>query len=106
MLQRKIKFLLLLAFLIPACSQKPPISQKEFVEFYVQLHLIDAQYSKEPMLEKAKVDSLMRAFNIDDSLVNSALSWYGKEPERWKIFFADVQKRLEQIRKEYLKPKR
>lgn len=76
------------------------------MEFYVQLQLIDAQYAKEPLLQKAKVDSLMHAFNVNDSLVNSALTWYGQKSERWRIFFADVQNRLNEIKGDYLRQKR
>jgi hypothetical protein len=106
MLREKIRFLVLLALLVPACSEKPPIPEKEFVELYVQLQLLDAQYGHQPALQKVKVDSLLRAFKVNDSLVGSALSWYGQEPERWRKFFAHVQERVNEIKGLYLNQKR
>ncbi len=104
--RRRISFLILLVLLIPACSEKPPIPEKKFVELYVQLQLLDAQYGGQPAVQKAKVDSLLRSFKVNDSLVSSALSWYGQDPERWQKFFTDVQERVAEVRGLYLKQKR
>lgn len=105
MLTRKISFLLLFVLMFPSCSERTPFSEKNFVDFYVQLQMIDAQYGKQPILQKEKVDSLMRAHDLNDSLVNSALSWYGEKPERWEKFAAQVQARVDEMRKHYIKPK-
>ncbi|MCL5268090.1 MAG: hypothetical protein M1469_08300 [Bacteroidetes bacterium] len=75
------------------------------MEFYVQLQMIDVQYGKQPALQKEKVDSLMHAYDLNDSLVKSTLSWYGEKPERWEKFVAQVQERVDEMRKHYVKPK-
>jgi len=103
MLREITKTLILLTLMIPACSERPPIPQKDFVDLYVQLHLLDAQYGSQPAVQKLKADSLMHAFNVNDSLVKAALTWYGQDPERWQGFFSDVQERMKAVRKIYLK---
>lgn len=102
----RIGLLALLVFLLPACSQKPPFSQKDFVDFYVQLQLANARYGKQPVLHKEKIDSLMHAYSLNDSLVNSIISWYGEKPDRWKMFIAQVQQRVDELKKQYVRPKR
>ncbi|MCL4539582.1 MAG: hypothetical protein M1378_08315 [Bacteroidetes bacterium] len=102
---RRISLVVLSALALQACSQKTTFSQKNFVGFYVQLQLTDVQYGNQPAVKKVKVDSLMYAFNLNDSLVNSALAWYGEKPERWEKFVADVQARVDEMRKHYVKPK-
>ena len=105
MVLRKISLIVLSALALQACSHKTTFSEKNFVGFYVQLQLTDVQYGNQPAVKKVKVDSLMHAFNLNDSLVNSALAWYGEKPERWEKFVADVQARVDEMRKHYVKPK-
>jgi len=103
---RRIKYLLLLAFLAAGCSDKPPIPENQFADYYVQLQLIDSHYSAQPVVQKAKADSLTRSFHLNDSLVSSQISWYGKDPARWDDFFGKVSSRLDTFRKRYAKPGR
>lgn len=101
---RRISLLALIVFSLPACSEKAPFSQEGFVDFYVQLQLVDVQYGKQPAVQKEKVDSLMHAYSLNDSLVNSMISWYGKKPERWEKFVSQVERRVAEMRKQYIKP--
>ena len=94
---------ILVAVVLSSCSEKPPIPEKEFAEIYVQLQLFDAQYAAQPSVQKAKVDSLLKAFKVDKNLIDSTLSWYSRNPERWNKFFADVQTRMNKIRTAYLR---
>lgn len=91
---------------LASCSDKPPIPEKDFVEVYVQLQLLDAQYASQPLIQKAKADSVMKAFNLNDSRVDSMLSWYSRKPERWHEFFGRVQGRMNEIKGAYLLRKR
>jgi len=101
----RLSLMFLSVSLFFSCSDKPPIREGDFVEIYVQLQLTDAQYSAQPSVQKAKVDSLLKAFNVNDSLVNSTLSWYSRKPERWQKFFGDVQNRMSGIKAAYLREK-
>ncbi len=102
---RKTSLLALMLLILPSCSEKVPFSQKKFVDFYVQLQMVDVQYGRQPQLHKEKVDSLMRVYELNDSLVNRALSWYAEKPDRWEKFVAQVQQRVSELRKIYIKPK-
>ncbi len=106
MLRKKISLVLALALLVAACSEKPPIPENEFVDFYIRLQLIDAQYGTDAALQKQKADSLMMAFKIDRDLFDSTMSWYGKKPERWEKFFAEVRDRLAKMRPDYVRTQR
>lgn len=103
------KFLILdlifFAFFFSSCTDRPPIPEKSFVEIYVQLQLLDAQYANLPSMQKVKVDSLLKAFKVNDSLILSTLSWYSRRPERWHEFFADVQNKMDRIKTAYLREK-
>jgi hypothetical protein len=90
---------------LASCSDKPPVSEKNFVEVYVQLQLFEAQYASQPLVQKAKADSVLKAFNMNDSLVNSMLLWYSRKPERWDEFFGQVQKRMNEIKTAYVRQK-
>ena len=103
---RKISLLLLLALLIPACTERPPVRESKFVDFYIQLQLVNARTGNNVAEQKAEADSLMHAFGLDRKLVDSTMSWYGKRPDRWQEFFAEVKKRLSEMKPEYVKPKR
>jgi Domain of unknown function (DUF4296) len=103
MAARKISLLLLLSVLIPACAEKPPIPEKKLVDFYIQLQFLDAQYGTDAALQKQKVDSLMKAFNIDKTVFDSTMSWYDKRPEKWEEFFFSVQKKLSEMKPDYIK---
>ncbi len=89
-----------------SCSDKPPIPEKSFVEIYVQLQLLATQYANQPSIQKVKVDSLLKAFKANDSLISASLSWYNRKPERWHEFFSDVQNRMDRIKAAYLREKR
>jgi hypothetical protein len=102
---RAIAFLCFCA-IFSSCADKPPIPEKNFVEIYVQLQLLDAQYAAQPSLQKTKADSVMKAFNVNDSLLNSMLSWYSRKPERWHEFFAQVQDKMNETKAAYLKERR
>ncbi len=105
MLRREIKFLVLLAILFASCAEKPPIPEQKFADLYVHLQLLDAQFVAQPAMEKVKVDSLLHALSVNDSLINEELSWYGKNPEKWQNFFSDVQSKLKEINSAYFRPK-
>jgi len=92
--------------LLASCADKPPIVEKNFVEIYVRLQLLDAQYAAQPLMQKAKADSVMKAFDVNDSLLNSMISWYGRKPERWREFFALVQDEMKRTKTAYPKEKR
>jgi Domain of unknown function (DUF4296) len=97
--------LLFCAFIFVSCADEPPIPQKDFAELYVQLQLFNVQYATRPSIQKAKTDSLLKAFKVNDSLVSSTLSWYSRKPERWHKFFSDVQNRLNKIKPADLRKK-
>lgn len=103
---RRISLTLLLALLIPACAEKPPVPEEKFADFYIHLQLIDTQYGKNSALQAHKVDSLMNAFRIDKKLYDSTMAWYERRPERWDSFFAEVKRKLAQMKPEFVKPKR
>jgi len=84
------------AILLASCAEKPPIPENKFADLYVRLQLLDVQYSVRPAVQKAKVDSLLHEFNVNDSLINTELSWYGKNSEKWQSFFAAAQEKLSQ----------
>ncbi len=96
----------MLALLFPACADKPPIPESKFVEFYIQLQMLDAQYGKDSAVQKQKVDSLMNAFEIKKTLFDSTIAWYGKKPERWDNFFAQVKQRLAEMKPDYVRTPR
>lgn len=102
----KINLLIFIAFFFASCADKPPIPEKNFVEIYVQLQLMDAQYATQPGMQKAKVDSLLKVFNVNDSLIMSTLSWYSRKPERWHAFFMEVQSKMKSIKGPYLRENR
>lgn len=102
---RKVSLALLLALLIPACSERPPIPESKFVNFYIQLQLMDARYGNDIARQKAKADSLMSAFGLDKKLFDSTMAWYGKRPDRWEKFFAKVKQRLAEMKPQFVKPK-
>jgi len=104
MAARKIELLLFLALLVSSCAEKPPIPQNKFVEIYVQLQLIGARYGNDPALQKSKSDSLLKAFDVDRPLVDSTLSWYSRDPDRWHDFFEVVERRFDEIRHDYPGP--
>ena len=106
MLLRKINFILIIALLIPACSEKPPIPEEKLVDFYIQLQLLDAQYAKDSALQKTKADSVMRAFKINKSLFDSTIAWYNKRPDQWESFFEEVNQRLAEMKPDYVRMKR
>ncbi len=89
--------------LLASCAEKPPIPEKKFSDIYVALQLLDAQFAAHPTVEKAKVDSLLRTFKANDSLIDAELSWYSKNPEHWQTFFANVQEKLKGERGAYVK---
>lgn len=94
------------SFFLTSCSERPPIPEKDFVEIYVQSQILDVKYVSHPKEQKAAVDSLLKAFKVNDSLVLADLSWYSREPERWHKFFADVQTRMNQIKPGYVRSNR
>jgi Domain of unknown function (DUF4296) len=106
MLLRRINFILIIALLIPACTEKPPIPEEKLVDFYIQLQLLDAQYAKDSAIQKAKADSLMGAFKINKTLFDSTMSWYDRRPDRWESFFGEVNKRLAEMKPDYVRMKR
>ena len=97
--------LLISAILFMSCVDKPSIPEKDFIEIYVQLQMIDAQCGDQPAVQKMKVDSLLKAFKVSDSVVLSALSWYRRKPERWHVFFAEVQNKMNSVKAAYLRGK-
>jgi len=86
--------LLICAIFFVSCAEKPPIPEEKFSGLYVALHLLDAQYASHPTVEKAKADSILRAYDVSDSLLNAEISWYSRNPERWQAFFAAVQSKM------------
>ncbi len=103
---RRFSFAVVLALLIPACAEKPPVPEERFADFYIHLQLIDAEYGTDSVRQVQKVDSLMKAFRIDKKLLDSTMAWYGRKPERWKRFFADVKHKLAQMKPDYVTSKR
>jgi hypothetical protein len=101
----KLKLLLLFLFIFSSCTDKPPIPEKKFAELYVRLKILDAQYAIQPSIQKVKADSVLHAFNLNDSLVGAELLWYNKKPERWQRFFEETQRRLNEIKGDFLKSK-
>jgi len=99
-------FLSLSAIFFASCSDRPPIPEKDFVDIYVQLELFDVQYATQPSVHREKADSLLRAFNAGDSLVNSTLSWYSRSPERWHQFFTEVQKKMNGLKPAFVQKSR
>jgi hypothetical protein len=95
----------LCVFFIASCADRPPIPEKSFVEIYVQLQLLNAQYANLPSMQKVKVDSLLKAFKVNDSLISTTLSWYSRRPERWHEFFSDVQNKMDRVKAAYLREK-
>lgn len=80
--------------------------EKKFVEFYINLQLLDSRYGNDAAIQKVKADSLMKAFAIDKKLLDSTLSWYGKRPDRWQEFFDEVNHRLDEIKPKEVRKKR
>lgn len=103
---RKISLVFLLAALVPACVEKPPVPENKFVDFYIQLQLVNVRYGNNVAQQKAKADSLMEAFGLDRKLFDSTMAWFSKRPERWEKFFAKVKRRLSEMKPEFVKPKR
>ncbi len=103
---RSFASLFLCAFFLASCADKPPFPEKDFVEVYIQLQLLDARWASQPLIQKAEADSVLKAFNLNDSLVDSMLSWYNRKPERWSEFFGRVQSRMKEIKTAYLPQKR
>ncbi len=101
----KFSLLLVLALLLPACSEKPPVPEEKFVDFYINLQLLDARYGNDAALQKTKADSLMKAFSISHEILDSTMAWYGKRPDRWQEFFTEVNRRLERMKPEYVRKK-
>ncbi len=93
------------SFVLTGCSDRPPIPEKDFVEIYVQLQIFDAKYTNQPKEQKAAIDSLLKAYSVNDSLVMATLSWYGREPRRWHDLFSDVKTRMAQVKSDYIKSK-
>jgi hypothetical protein len=106
MAPRRISLLLVMAFLLPACAEKPPIPQPKFVDLYIQLQFLDAQYGQDSAVQKLKADSLLSAFGINRALFDSTIAWYSKNPERWDDFFAQVKQRLAEMKPAYVKTPR
>lgn len=103
---KKISLALLLALLIPACSEKPPVPEEKFADFYIGLQMIDTQFGSDSALQAQKIDSLRKVSGIDKGLFDSTMAWYGRRPERWNEFFADVKRKLAEMKPAYVKPKR
>ncbi|HEY9166848.1 MAG TPA: DUF4296 domain-containing protein [Candidatus Kryptonia bacterium] len=98
MAKRRLSLVLASALLIVSCAPRSPIPHAKFVELYVRLQLIDARYGKDPLIQKAMADSLLKAFNVDQKLIDSTIAWYGRDPERLRSFFDDAQKKMEELR--------
>jgi hypothetical protein len=101
----RISLVLFLALLLPACSGGPPVPEDKFVDFYIHLQMLDARYGADVTLQKEKADSLMNACHIDKTLLDSTLSWYNKRPDRWQKFYSRVEKRLAEIKPDYVRRK-
>ncbi len=97
--------LVLCALLFASCEDKPPVPEQKFADLYVRLQLLELQFAGQPAMEKLKDDSLLRALNLNNNVINAELSWYSKNPERWQHFFSDVQRRLGEIKNAYIQPK-
>ena len=67
--------------------------------------MLDARYGADVALQKEKADSLMNSYHIDKALLDSTLSWYNRRPERWQKFFSRVEKRLAEIKPDYVRQK-
>lgn len=102
----RISLLVALSLLISACVHKPPVPEEKFVDFYIHLQIIDTQFGTDSTRQAQKVDSLMKAFQMDKKLFDSTMAWYERKPELWEKFFAEVKRRLAQIKPEYVRPTR
>ncbi len=98
-----VDLVLFIAMLLPGCSKQPPMPRGRFVNLYVSLQLINAASGGNDSLQRARADSAMRALGVSDSLLDSTLSWYSAQPERWATVLAEANRRLDSMKAKYLK---
>jgi hypothetical protein len=88
--------------LLPGCNwlnpEDKPLSRQEFASLYADLtaSLWNAKRSTADSLALARVaDSVLAARNVTHRRYDATLAWFKADPERWKGFFDEVGKLLD-----------
>jgi major membrane immunogen (membrane-anchored lipoprotein) len=92
-----ISLFLITIILITSCNSSDIIEEETFVQIYSELLISKEKYkgnAKSFITDRARI---FKAYNVDRTQVDATLEYYNSDPQRWKVFFEKVVKKLENI---------
>lgn len=103
----RIQYLLLLSIVLWGCTQKHQpsegaIPKDTFIQLYIDLLIAGEMgyLSSNDSTSKKVIDSLYTRYGVTDAQVRMTMEEYNKDLRRWKDFYDEVTRRLEEKQKE------
>jgi len=98
--QRQYWLLICLIFLIVSCDEDPPITDKKFLDLYVDLLIIqDTTTATNFSIDSVKTLVLDR-YDISNEQYDSMIKFYNSNPEKWITFFDSATAYVERLKLE------
>lgn len=92
-------FLTVLLITFTACDENPPIPDKNFLELYVDLLIIQDTTTTNFSLDSVKTLVFDR-YNVSVEQYNAMIKYYNSNPEKWIAFYDSATAYVERLRLE------
>ncbi|HEY6436474.1 MAG TPA: DUF4296 domain-containing protein [Ignavibacteriaceae bacterium] len=85
-----------LIFFIASCEENPPVSDKKFLELYVDLLIIQDTTTTNFYLDSVKTLVLDR-YNVSIEQYDAMIKYYNSSPEKWIAFYDSATAYVERL---------
>ncbi len=99
-----VAFLLILTTISCNTNESQPLSQEQFIDFYIDIQKFDETISKENVdslrmqLHKQRIVQILEFHKITKEDVLETVNYYNTHPLLWKYFFDSVNVRLAKMK--------
>jgi hypothetical protein len=92
-------FIIFISWYTQSCRSEHPqvISQKQFIEIFARLLIIDEMDLTPEHKEKLRQE-LMQQFKVTRTAIDQTIEYYNSQPEKWVDLLAKTRDRIDKLR--------
>ncbi len=99
--------ILITGIVFSGCSRQAektePLRNPDFARIYAEAAIL--KQDPDSVRARMRIDSLLQSSGLDSALMAQEIAWLREKPRRWKTFYQEVVKILDERRREVRKKK-
>ena len=95
---KNITIIFLLTVFIFSCSKDDVLPEDKFINIYIDILVAMDTLSDSSISNDSLKTLILEKYNVTDSVFTKTIEYYNYNPDKWKIFFEDAIKQVEELK--------